>query len=56
MALELGDKFNLNCSTRLNKGKKIIVIDGSSYDTFRALVDPFVIPSMLYKFPKPDSV
>jgi hypothetical protein len=51
MAQELTDKFNLNCSLRNNKNKKVIVIDASSYLKFRELVDPHIITDMLYKLP-----
>ena len=48
---ELNEKFKLNCEIRSNKGKKIIVIDSSSYSIFRKLVDPFIISDMKYKLP-----
>ena len=48
---ELNEKFKLNCEIRSNKGKKIIVIDYSSYSIFRKLVDPFIISDMKYKLP-----
>lgn len=52
MATELGLKFDLNCSTRKNKGKSIIVIDSSSYSRFLNLIEKFIIPDMMYKLPK----
>lgn len=52
MAIELGNKFSLKCSTRFNKGKKIIVIDSSSYSVFYGLIEAYVIPEMKYKLPK----
>lgn len=51
MAIELSIKFNLNCSTRNNKGKKIIVIDHSSYFNFFNEIKDFLIPEMEYKLP-----
>lgn len=51
MAQELTDKFNFKCSVRTNKNKKIIVIDSSSYSSFRELVDPHIIREMIYKLP-----
>lgn len=51
MSLELSNKFNLNCETRSNKGRKVIVIQSSSYPTFRKLIDPYIIPHMIYKLP-----
>lgn len=51
MAVELSNKFNLNCSTRTNKGKQIIIIDHSSYNKFLNLIKPYLIPEMEYKLP-----
>ena len=51
MAIELNKKFGLNCSTRYNKGKKIIVIDHSSYSIFTGLIKPYIIKEMEYKLP-----
>lgn len=51
MSQELSYKFNLNCEVRSNKGKKIIVIKSSSYQSFRKLVDSHIIPEMKYKLP-----
>lgn len=51
MSKELSIKFNLNCEVRSNKGKKIIVILSDSYSTFRKVIDPFIIPEMIYKLP-----
>jgi hypothetical protein len=51
MAMELGSKFSLKCSTRKNKGKKIIVIDSSSYNHFLNLIDKYILPEMKYKLP-----
>lgn len=52
MAIELSNKFKLNCSTRSNKGKTVIVIDSSSFNTFNKLIKPYLIPEMEYKLPK----
>lgn len=52
MAIELSDKFCLKCSTRINKGKSIIVIDSSSFYDFLSLIKPYLIPEMEYKLPK----
>lgn len=49
MCKDLSDKFDLLCEVRSNKGKKIIVIHSSSYVKFRELVDPYIIPEMIYK-------
>lgn len=51
MALELSNKFKLKCSTRSNKGKSVIVIDSSSFNTFYKLIKPYLIPEMEYKLP-----
>lgn len=40
MRIELSNKFKLNCSTRNNKGKSVIVIDSSSFNTFKRLIKP----------------
>lgn len=52
MTLELSNKFKLNCSTKINKGKSVIVIDSSSFNTFKRLIKPYLIPEMEYKLPK----
>ncbi|EKM73727.1 hypothetical protein AGABI1DRAFT_49336 [Agaricus bisporus var. burnettii JB137-S8] len=52
MAVELSIKFKLNCSTRSNKGKSVIVIDSSSFETFKGIIKPYLIPEMEYKLPK----
>ena len=52
MAIELGNKFSLNCSTRYNKGTKIIIIDSSSYFDFYNLIEKHIIPEMRSKLPK----
>jgi len=51
MSKDLSDKFKFNCEVRSNKGKKIIVIESESYSLFRKLVDPFLLPEMIYKLP-----
>jgi hypothetical protein len=51
MSKQLQEKFNLECEVRSNKGKKIIVIKSESYNTFRGIIDPFIIPEMAYKLP-----
>jgi hypothetical protein len=51
MSKELSEKFNLECEVRSNKGKKVIVIKSTSYSTFLALIDPYIIPEMRYKLP-----
>lgn len=53
MAKELSDKFNLLCEVRSNKGKKVIVIKSLSFFKFHEIVEPFIIPEMRYKLPKP---
>lgn len=52
MAVELSIKFKLNCSTRSNKGKSVIVIDSSSFYTFKGIIKTYLIPEMEYKLPK----
>ena len=39
MSNELSKKINLDCDTRSNKGRKIIVIKHSSYAQFTKLID-----------------
>lgn len=51
MAEELSYKFQIECSVRTNKGKKIIVVDSQSYLQFRELIDPFMLEEMNYKLP-----
>jgi len=51
MCKDLSNKFGFLCEVRSNKGKKIIVIHSSSYVKFRKLVDPYLIPEMIYKLP-----
>ena len=51
LCLELTNKFNLNCSIRNNKNKKIIVIDSSSFSTFMELIKPHILREMIYKLP-----
>jgi len=51
MTLELSNKFKLNCNTRINKGKSVIIIDSSSFNTFHKLIKPYLIPEMEYKLP-----
>ena len=51
MEKELSEKLDLSCEVRSNKGKKIIVIKSSSYQSFRKLVDSHIIPEMKYKLP-----
>lgn len=48
---ELTDKFKLNTHIRTNKGKKIIVINSESYNLFRNLIDPYIMPEMISKLP-----
>lgn len=52
MKNELSIKFNLDCETRSNKGKKVIVIKSSSYSLFLNLIEPFLVSEMKYKLPK----
>jgi LAGLIDADG DNA endonuclease family len=51
MCKDLSEKFSFLCEVRSNKGKKIIVIHSSSYEKFRKLVDPYLLPEMIYKLP-----
>ena len=51
MSKELMEKYNLDCEVRSNKGKKVIIIKGSSYTLFRKITDPYIISEMKYKLP-----
>lgn len=51
MSKELSNKFNLICEVRSNKGKKVIVINSVSYPIFKNLIDPYILPEMMYKLP-----
>jgi hypothetical protein len=51
MALQLIEKFDLDCEVRSNKGKKVIVIKSVSYPTFLSTIDPYILPEMRYKLP-----
>lgn len=51
MCKELIIKFNLECETRSNKGKKVIIIKSVSYPVFLSLIDPYLLPDMRYKLP-----
>ena len=51
MAKELSEKFELQCETRSNKGKKVIVIKSLSFSKFYELVAPYIIPEMRFKLP-----
>jgi len=51
MSKELMEKFNFDCEVRSNKGKKVIIIKGSSYTLFRKITEPYIISEMRYKFP-----
>lgn len=53
LAVLLRKKFNLNCWTKTNKGKPVIAISGRCYERNVELIKPHLIPSMVYKFPKP---
>lgn len=44
-------RFNLECSEREQKEGLQIYISGASFDVFRNIVDPYVVPSMRYKIP-----
>lgn len=41
----LREKFNLDCTVRSNKGKKVIVISNNTYLIFLDLVNPYIIPA-----------
>ena len=51
MSKELSEKFNLGVEIRNNKGKKVIIINSASYPIVRELINPFIIPEMMYKLP-----
>ena len=44
-------KFQLDCSVRANKGKKVIVINNNTYPLFYDLVNPYIITEIKYKLP-----
>lgn len=44
-------KFNIECSERTQKEGLQIYISGNSFETFRGIVDPYIVPSMRYKIP-----
>ena len=45
------EKFQFKCWVKTNKNKPIIVISGSCYEQVIYLIEPFIIPSMVYKLP-----
>lgn len=47
----LKNRYGLECWTKLNKRKYIIVISGKSHEIMMKLINPFIIPSMRYKIP-----
>ena len=51
MATELENKFNFKMEVRSNKMKKVLVIKSESYEIFRSLIDPYILPEMTYKLP-----
>lgn len=51
MCIELIAKFNLDCETRFNKNKKVIVIKSNSFPLFLSLIDPYILDEMRYKLP-----
>lgn len=51
LANELEIKFKFQIEVRSNKMKKIIIIKSHSYETFRSLIDLYILPEMTYKLP-----
>jgi hypothetical protein len=49
----LKDKWQLSNWPRKQKEGYQIYISGHSYEKLRDLIEPFILPSMLYKFPSP---
>lgn len=49
----LENKYNIKCWVRKNKDKPIIIISGKSFDALEKILKPYIIDSMLYKFPTP---
>ena len=47
----LHEKFSLEAKLRKQKEGWQIYISGRSYETFRGLIEPFLIPTMRYKLP-----
>lgn len=52
MASELNKKFNFETEVRSNKGKNVIVIKSNSFTSFKILVEPYILPEMLFKLPR----
>jgi hypothetical protein len=48
---ELSQKFELICWPKKNKGHHCIIISGHSYKHFKALIEPWIVPTMRYKIP-----
>jgi len=47
----LGARFGLEATVRRQDDGLQIYVSGNSYERFREIVDPYIIPSMLYKVP-----
>ena len=47
----LKEKYNLKCSKQKNRKSFRIYISSESYTDLNTLIFPFLIPSMIYKFP-----
>jgi hypothetical protein len=53
LASGLREKFGFDCWVKANKSKSVIAISGKSFEKFEELVEPHIIPSMMYKLPTP---
>lgn len=51
MCQELEQKFGLQAWAKPNKGAHLIAISGNSYEKFKELVEPYLVPSMMRKLP-----
>ncbi len=47
----LREKFSLEAKPRRQRERQQIYISGRSYERFRALVEPYLVPEMRYKLP-----
>jgi hypothetical protein len=54
LVMGLRISFRLDCWIGKNKSRWVIIISGRSYPHLLRLIDPYLHPSMLYKFPLAD--
>lgn len=53
MCTELENKFGFSTRMKMNKGKPIIVLSGTSFENFESRVSPYLVESMKSKMPTP---